>query len=58
MDFSILSWLSVLLYGLEDKIEEVSRYFIISEPKLDLFIHLARSYKCFIKAYDVVSGYD
>jgi len=38
------------LYGLEDETEEVSRHCIVSEPKLDLFVHTARSYECFVEA--------
>jgi hypothetical protein len=64
MNLYIISWLSVLgksdilLYGLEDETEEVSYYYIISEPKLDLFVHTARSYECFVEACNVVSSYN
>ncbi len=46
------------MYRLEDETEEVSCYFIVSEPKLDLFVYPARSYKYFIEACDVVSSHD
>jgi hypothetical protein len=29
----------VTFHGLEDDIEEVSRYFLVSKPKLDLLVH-------------------
>jgi len=64
MDFSIIFWLSVLwksdvaFYGLEDETEEVGRHFIVSEPELDLLVHTARSYECFVEASDVIGGHD
>lgn len=64
MNFSILFWLSVLwksdvaFYELEDETEEVSCHFIVSELKLNLLVHTARLYKCFIKACDVIDSHN
>jgi hypothetical protein len=55
---SVLWKSNAAFYGLEDKTEEVSRHFIISEPKLDILVHTARSYKCFIEACDVISSHN
>jgi hypothetical protein len=64
MDFSILSWLNVhwksnvAFYGLEDETEDINCHFIVSEPELDLHVHTARSYECFIKAGNVIGSHD
>jgi hypothetical protein len=43
---------------LEDDAEELSYHFLVGEPELDLPVCAARSYKCFVEAFDIIGCHD
>jgi hypothetical protein len=48
----------VTLRVLKDNAEELSYHFLVSKLELNLLISAARSYKCFVEAFDIISCYN